>query len=227
MEENSKKTGVGKVEEVLSYGGIFLWDASCLSSPGFKKCVQMMFPVIQKYKERFVVPTFAKDRLTEENGAPARMMLERSLFQELPDMDSYEAVFAHYSNLKKSKLNVFVNSNETKNEILKAGKAAGIFVYFYMLTEEGEIEVFKSFGEGKKAPFSGGENKKPWKGQDSGREDKKPEAKHFEPRKPEPKKFEFRGFTIKSQPEKVAFAPIAVNAPTNSLENLPPELWKN
>jgi len=200
MEENSKKTGVNKVEEVLSYGGMFLWDASSLACTGFKKCVQTLFPVIQKYKERFVVPSFVKSRLTEENGAPARMMLERGLFQELSEMDSYEAAFAYYSTLKKTKLNVFVNSNEARNEILKAGKAAGIFVYFYMLTDEGEIEAFKFSGEGKKEFFSGSENKKTWKEQRFKGEEKKPEPKKFEP----------RGFTIKSQPEKVAFAPIAV-----------------
>lgn len=182
MPEEKKILGVERVEEIVSHGGIFIWDTSSLCADGFKKCVQTIFSVIQNYSNRFVVPSFVVEGLKGDLGAPAMMVIDRNLFAVLPNVNDYGELFESLKERNITKVNFLINNPKIKGSLIAEGKEKGIFVYFYTLNENGEIENFR---------FS----PKPEKG---------PEQRKSEPRQ--------TGFRIKNRPEKIAFAPISVTA---------------
>lgn len=196
MVENNKKMDPAKIEEFLSCGSVFIWDKSSLCSEGFKKCVQSIFSSIQKHSGSFLVPSFVKASLEQPEGAPALMVLDKKLFYEYPDVADYGALLTALKEKGYSKVNVFVNDTGVRNTLVGAGKASGVFCYFYMINENGEIEQFKS---APKEPQNRGENrgadvdgKRKFQGNGGQRERRS-------------------GYSIKSQPEQVRYAAIPVS----------------
>ena len=143
MGENINTIDIARIEQFLSYGSIFIWDKSSLCSTGFKKCVQSLFSVIQKHSSSFIVPAFVKDELMHPDGPAALMVLDKHLFYVYPNVSNYHDLMRDLKERSITKINVFVNDYEIRESILETGKKYEITPYFYKITDNGEIEIFK------------------------------------------------------------------------------------
>jgi len=192
VEDGNKKLDVSKLEELVIKGGIFVWDTSGLNAQGFKKCIQMYFSVFQKNRNSFIVPSFVSKELNTNENFQAVIVLKNNLFYLMPDVSAYEDFFHFLKEHNIEKINMFVNDQKVKNAILSTGKATGVYVYFYMISNTGEIESFKT------ANYSQAPLKK----------NEKRENKQYQRDSKNTKVV----FSIKSQPENVDFAPIYVES---------------
>lgn len=189
MEEKREVLTIETLENILSKGGLFIWDTTALVSGGFKSCMQNLFQLIQNNPDGFVVPSFVVDNLDSSAIMP-RMMIEKSMFKIVNEINSYEEFFNQLKAEGINRANVLVNGSEERTSILSVAKTTGIFVFFYTIEDTGEIV--------KPVRSQGRENVN---------SNKKVDVQEKSYREKTQKRYRFE---IKTRPEKVEFSKIQV-----------------
>lgn len=142
-----------RIQEICSYGGIYILDSSALRAPGFLKFVESHFDVLKEEKNCFFVPDFAEAELeaepdeTKKNAV--RMVLDSdALFERLREVKNYYDLILYMEEKNKlnGKMNLIAKAfppelTKAKNTFLEEhGEQKKIFIYRYQIEKNGILK---------------------------------------------------------------------------------------
>ena len=173
------------LDALLEGSNVVLWDTSSLKAASLKLHVQENFRLIAANRGKVLVPEFAYRELARPDDEMAILAVDKQLYLKLEGADSYTAAFSQLKAAGHRSVTLVLNDTAKRPAIFDAATAAGIFIKFCFLNNEGKLtEPPRPIPKTQAAPV------------------RQPAPV---PAKPKPRP---QGFSIKSAPERVVIAPL-------------------
>ena len=127
------------MEKLLEDGNVLLFDASSLKVPGIKLFLQENFRLFAANKGKLLVPEFCYQALSHPEDAISIVAVDKQLLTLLEGQDTYGAVFAGLKAQGHRSITLVLNATAKRPAIFDEATAAGVFVKFCYLSNEGKL----------------------------------------------------------------------------------------
>ena len=139
------------LSDLLSKGGILLFDASGIRENNFKLFVKNNFSTIKESNHQFMMTSVEFQKLKEPEFSAMKMMMDRGLIN-LKEVDNYEIIIRTLINEGKKKISIILSDVRQRNNLIKIGKTVDLFINMYSINDAGEVIPFVGEEKSQKRP---------------------------------------------------------------------------
>lgn len=134
------------ISGLLRNGRKIVFDSSCINCAGFSKFISENADRMKGHSRSLFIPKFEIPLAR----ASSKAIVQRLIADEVFSVFQYEQVEDYTSLLQKiapmgkekGRLCFVVNSDEKRSNILFAAKSVGVFVQFFMVNAQGQLQLF-------------------------------------------------------------------------------------